>query len=70
MEHTGLSYIKGSKGYIYAAFKDRSDEGVSFLHLWHKYKHEMANIYVYTPLQTIQGASEMSNDSDLNCKLF
>lgn len=26
----------------------------------------MANIYGYTALQTIQSASELSNDSDLN----
>jgi len=29
MESTGLWDIKGSKGYIYAALKNRSDEGIS-----------------------------------------
>jgi len=29
MEHTGLWDIKGTKGHIYAAFKNRSDDGIS-----------------------------------------
>lgn len=29
MEHTGFWYIIGSEGYIYAAFKNRSDEDIS-----------------------------------------
>ncbi len=30
MERTGLWDIKGSEGYIYAAFKNQSDEGISW----------------------------------------
>ncbi len=34
MERTGLWDIKGSEGYIYAAFKNRSDEGISWDRKW------------------------------------
>ncbi len=34
MECTGLWDIKGSEGYIYTAFKDRPDEGISGGRKW------------------------------------